>query len=156
MKTKYGNAKINPNGYYQINSRKEGNNMKLLHRLVFEDYHDCKLDKKDVIHHIDGDKTNNHLANLICMSKKAHSKLHNTGEKHSKENKIKMSKANNTSGYYRVSKRTNKQYALGFIWVYTYFENGKRKEIANVDIKKLEKKVRSKRLKWIKFSDKKE
>ena len=76
MKTKFGNASINNKGYYVISSHKEGNYGKKLHRLVFEDYHNCKLDKNDVIHHIDFDKTNNHPTNLICVSKKAHSILY--------------------------------------------------------------------------------
>ena len=92
MKTKYGNAKINNRGYYIIRSKKEGNDGKLLHRLVFEDYHNCKLDENDVIHHIDGDKTNNHPANLICMSQKAHGLLHNKYRKFSEEHKQKLSK----------------------------------------------------------------
>ena len=78
IQTKYGTAIIGNRGYYRITSRKEGNKNKFLHRLVFEDYNDCTLDKNDVIHHIDGDVLNNHPANLICMSKKAHNKLHNT------------------------------------------------------------------------------
>ena len=41
--TKYGIAKIHNTGYYRITSRKEGNNGKLLHRLIFEDVHKRKL-----------------------------------------------------------------------------------------------------------------
>jgi len=85
MKTKYGNAKL-LNGYYTITSRKEGNHNKRLHRLIFEDYHNCTLDKNDVIHHIDGDKMNNHPTNLICMSKNAHALIHNYNEDHNSYN----------------------------------------------------------------------
>ena len=94
MKTKFGTAKINDKGYYKISSVKEGNRDKYLHRLVFEDYHDCNLDGNDVIHHIDGDKLNNHPANLICMSKKAHTLLHNKGKIFSDEHKQRMSENN--------------------------------------------------------------
>ena len=79
--TKYGTAVLSRNGYYRISSRKEGNKNKSLHRLIFEDYNECTLDKNDIIHHIDGDRLNNHPANLICMSKKAHSILHNSSPK---------------------------------------------------------------------------
>lgn len=34
--------------------------------------------KKDyVVHHIDGDKTNNNLSNLVVLSKSEHTRLHN-------------------------------------------------------------------------------
>ena len=92
IQTKYGTASLTNNGYYRITSRKEGNKNKSLHRLVFEEYHNCTLDKKDVIHHIDGDRLNNHPANLICMSQKAHNKLHNTNP-----NRYRIVKDGNTS-----------------------------------------------------------
>lgn len=169
MKTKYGTAKIGKNGYYVITSVKEGNNSAMLHRLVFEDYHDCKLDKNDVIHHIDGNPLNNHPTNLICMSRKAHNLLHNKWRQHSEETKRKMSEnharywegktlseetkkkiseAQNTSGYFRVTKQKNKTYKQGFTWKYHYYEDGKQKAICSVSIKKLEEKVKEKGLKW--------
>lgn len=168
MQTKYGNAKINSYGYYQIKSRKEGNNGKYLHRLVFEDYYNCKLDKNDVIHHIDGDKLNNHPANLICMSQKAHGLLHNKdrifseehkqklseshkGMEYSNKDKINMSKSKNTTGYYRVSKNKDNTCKQGFTWRYTYSEDGNQKSINSVDIEKLKEKVKNKGLKWKKL-----
>lgn len=79
IKTEYGNASIDESkGYYVITNGE--NTGKLLHRLVFEDYHNCTLDSNDVIHHADFDKLNNHPSNLICMSKKAHNILHKTGK----------------------------------------------------------------------------
>lgn len=178
MKTKYGTAKLQKSGYYVITSGKEGNFGKLLHRLIFEDYHNCKLDKTDVIHHVDFDKTNNHPSNLICMSRKAHKILHTPSEETRKkmseahkgkiiseetrkkmsethkgkilsdETKIKISGSQNTTGYFRVYKKKDKNYKQGFIWRYTYYENGKRKSIESIDIKKLEKKVKAKGLEW--------
>lgn len=77
--TKFGNASLDEStGYYRITNGV--NTGKLLHRLVFEDYHNCKLDNNDVIHHADFDKQNNHPSNLICMSIKAHNILHKTGK----------------------------------------------------------------------------
>ena len=174
--TKYGKARIY-NGYYQITrSSKKENVGKLLHRLVFEDYHNCKLDKNDTIHHIDNNPLNNHPSNLICMSWKTHTILHNKYNPHSEETKqkiseslkgrepwnkgknfsdetmIKMSKNKNTSGYFRVSKRKDKNLKQGYCWVYQYYsEDGKPKRISSVDIKKLEHKVKSKGLKWKKY-----
>lgn len=95
MKTKYGNAKINNTGYYVITSSTKKENIgKSLHRLVFEDYHDCKLDKNDEIHHIDFDKLNNHPTNLTCMSKKAHRIIHNKNKILSDETKQKLREIN--------------------------------------------------------------
>ena len=65
IKTKYGNANLNKWGYYAITSRKEGNHGKLLHRVIFEDFYNIKLDEEFPegihIHHIDEDKTNNEI-----------------------------------------------------------------------------------------------
>ena len=51
---------LNGNGYYLVNVKAKG---KLVHRLVAECFLD-KTDKKDVVDHIDRDKTNNHVNNL--------------------------------------------------------------------------------------------
>lgn len=75
----------------------------------------------------------------------------NSGRKHTSESKEKMSKSQNTSGYYRVCKHNAKSCKQGFVWDYKYYEDGKRKKISSIDIKKLEEKVRAKGLKWLKF-----
>ena len=176
IKTKFGNVKIDKHGYYRISSRKEGNNGKILHRLIFEDYHNCKLDKNDVIHHIDGDKMNNHPTNLICMSRKAHQLLHHKGNNYalglkksietkqkmseamkgipkSEDHKMKLSESQNTTGYFRVYKNKSNTCKQGFTWIYRYYEDGKQNSISSVDIEKLEAKVREKGLKWLKFEE---
>jgi len=187
IKTKYGNAILN-DGYYQISSIKEGNQGKKLHRLIFEEYHNCTLNETDIIHHIDGDKLNNHPANLICMSRKAHLKLHHTGKDHTgknnpmygkhvseetrkkmseaqkgekhhlygkhmrEEHRKNLSKSRNTTGFYRVSKEKCKSCKQGFKWVYGYYdENGKRKKITTVNLKKLEEKVKARGFDWFKL-----
>lgn len=73
------------------------------------------------------------------------------GKKLCEEHKKKISKKINTSGYYRVHKHKNSKYKQGFFLTYRYYENGKRKTIASVDIEKLEEKVKSRGLPWIKF-----
>ena len=90
MKTKYGNAKINPKGYYRITSGKEGNHGKLLHRLIFEDYYGITILPCIVVHHKDGNKLNNSIENLELMDSKNHIKSHNTGRKHTEIEKQKM------------------------------------------------------------------
>ena len=54
--TKWGSARVNKKGYYQISSRKEGNRGKYLHRLIYEDFWGVNLPKQIHIHHKNGDK----------------------------------------------------------------------------------------------------
>lgn len=57
----------------------------------------------------------------------------------------------NTTGYYHVSKTKEKRTKQGFTFVYTYKQNGKKKTISSVDIKKLEKEVKKRGLVWKKI-----
>lgn len=152
FKTKYGNVKINK-GYYVVTSSKEGNNMKLYHRLIFEDFYGY-IPEEYVIHHKDGNKLNNCILNLQLLRKSEHHSLHNKGEnnpfykkKHTKEVKKKLSELKNSSGYFRVSKIKVKNCKQGFRYVYQYYDDDcKPKRIASIDINKLEEKVRNKGL----------
>ena len=159
IETEFGTASINSDGYYQISSKKEGNRGKVVHRLVFEDFYNIKLNEEFpegvVIHHEDGDKLNNKIWNLVPMSFEEHSLLHNKGKKHSIFNKQQMSKSRNTTGYFRVFKRRNKNFKQGFSWCYQYCENDKRREISSVDLNRLKEKVEKKGLDWIVLDEKK-
>lgn len=187
MKTKWGNARINKNGYYLITSRKEGNMGKLLHRLIWEDFYGCEIPEGYVIHHRDQNPSNNCILNLQLMRDKDHRSLHhkdkfvsdesrrkmsenncrywenkklpdemkrkisegNKGKKLSEETKMKLSEskkgenhpgygkhrsietqmkismAQNNSGYFRVHKCKNKNYKQGYGWFYKYYEDKK-------------------------------
>lgn len=46
------------------------------HRVVAEKKIGRKLQKGEVVHHIDGDKTNNHPDNLQVMTDSEHARLH--------------------------------------------------------------------------------
>lgn len=84
LNSKWGKAKIYSNGYYWITSRKEGNNSKLLHRLIFEEFYG-KIPDGCHIHHKDGNTLNNCIMNLQLLTKREHISLHNKkriGEKH--------------------------------------------------------------------------
>ena len=155
--TKFGTAKIDKKGYYYITSRKEGNNGKFLHRLVFEDFYKIKLPKDVFIHHNDGDKTNNEIWNLIPLSLAEHTALHNHQIEYTENRRTNisnsLSKTKNTSGFYRVSKMKTNKAKQGFTWVYRYYENGKRKSISNINIEKLREKVLSKGLEWKQFKE---
>lgn len=185
IQTKYGNARLNDWGYYTITTRKEGNHHKLLHRVIFEDFYNIKLDEEFPegihIHHIDGNKTNNEIWNLEPIPESEHMSLHNSKEKHhfwgksrsdeikekirktmtgmknsDKQNK-KISQASNTTGFYRVIKRINKKYKQGFLWTYVYYEEGKKRQtfISSVDLLKLKQKVIKKGLEWVVIDEEK-
>lgn len=94
LKTKFGNAKISTLGYYQITSKKEGNYRKMLHRLIFEDYHGTEIPEDILIHHKDGNKLNNDIDNLIPMERGKHTTLHHTGVTPSEETRKKISEGN--------------------------------------------------------------
>lgn len=93
LNTKWGKAKIDSLGYYRITSWKEGNNMGLLHRLIWEDFYGCKVPKGYVVHHKNGDKLCNCILNLQLMRNSEHSKLHNKGKILSEEHKQKISES---------------------------------------------------------------
>ena len=64
------------NGYVQVSSKKYSNRLKKEHQIVMENYIGRELKKGEVVHHIDGDKTNNNINNLALMDITAHARLH--------------------------------------------------------------------------------
>ena len=155
IQTKFGTAVPDDRGYYWISSRAEGNHRRLLHRLVFEDFYQIKLPKHIHIHHLDEDKSNNEIWNLIPMTPAEHNKLHHCGRISSIKDMIVKSISKNSSGYFRVSKIRRKAMKQGFFWAYQYYDkNNVRRNIRSVDIKKLEKKVKENGLPWFKITDK--
>ena len=148
LHTKWGKTYINPCGHHQIVSGV--NQGKLLHRLIYESVWG-KIPETHVIHHIDGDKTNNCILNLLMVSKEHHSSLHNKGMKIPLDLCKKRSMDTSSTGYYRVVKEKSKTCKKGFTWAYQYRVDNKFKRIRSVDITKLEKKVIAKGLPWFKF-----
>lgn len=134
IQTKFGNATLNNSGYYRITSSKEGNKGKLLHRVIFEDFYNIKLDEEFPegihIHHIDGNPLNNAIWNLMPMAKGDHSSMHNKGSKLSEEHRRQISermKGEKNPMYGKhLSKKTKEKLRhshLGF----THSEETKRK-----------------------------
>lgn len=71
-----------------------------------------------------------------------------------KKQKIKLRGGpKNTSNYYRVHETKCKYVKQGFIWVYAYYENNKKKQISSVNFETLKKKVQVKGLPWYKIND---
>lgn len=73
METKYGHVYQRKDGYYQVSSGI--NQGKLLHRLIYEENFG-PIPEGFHIHHLDNDKNNNALENLVLISKSNHHKLH--------------------------------------------------------------------------------
>lgn len=157
-KTKYGRVGLSLDGYYKVTSIKEGNCGKYLHRLIYEEEYG-KIPDGYHIHHKDGDKLNNNIDNLECLSASNHGKTH----KHSIETRHNLSKMKtgtsrptNSTGYYRVFTEKDKGYKQGFCYVYevdTSRLDGKRKKkkIRRVDLSDLEKAVKEAGYEWKKI-----
>jgi len=68
---------IDPEGYKIIELKRLGERYRIPeHRLVMEQYLNRKLLQKEHIHHIDGNKLNNNIENLIILSPQEHAYLH--------------------------------------------------------------------------------
>jgi uncharacterized protein YjcR len=74
--TEFGNANINPYGYYKISSYKEGNHGRLLHTVIWEKWYNKRVPKNYDIHHIDENKLNNEIWNLQCIESRIHRSHH--------------------------------------------------------------------------------
>jgi hypothetical protein len=177
ISTKYGTAQISGYGYYRIVSGKNAG--KLLHRLIFEEFYNVTLPSDIIVHHIDGNKTNNEIWNLEPMTWAEHNTIHHIGmthsdefkqrmhdrmenennsmygEHHSLESNVQMSMKRNNTGIFRVKKRFHSDYKQGFAWVYRYYDNYKAKELSSVSIVTLKEKVLAKGLDWIVLDEEK-
>ena len=73
------------NGYIYIHTPNhpqcDSNGYAPEHRIVYERYHGCCLLKWIQIHHIDGNRQNNHINNLQPMKREEHTKLERTGRR---------------------------------------------------------------------------
>jgi len=61
------------------------------HILIWEQNTGVPVPANCVIHHLNGNKTDNRIENLCLMDRGAHTAFHNTGRSHSTETKKKMS-----------------------------------------------------------------
>ena len=153
LNTIFGTAKVNNKGYFQLTTHYKDNHRRLLHRIIVEHFYQITLPSNWSVHHINRNKKDNRIINLAIMPCKKHHRLHSDeqiGTSLSLSSKLKLSLKNNTTGYFRVSIKKDNTTKQGFVYRYRYFENGKRKEIESVDLKRLEQKVKNKGLEWCK------
>jgi len=71
---KFKGGHINKHGYVII---KADGKIRTQHKYILERYLGRNLQPNEVTHHIDGNKTNNNINNLVVMTKKQHDMLHN-------------------------------------------------------------------------------
>lgn len=73
-------SRIQSNGYIWAKCPQHPNSFKdgyiLEHRIVVENYLGRLLRKDEVVHHKDGNKTNNDISNLVVLTQQEHSRLH--------------------------------------------------------------------------------
>ena len=91
IQTKYGTI-TEKNGWYYVSSNECGHRGKALHRVIFEDYHQCTLLPWANIHHKDFNKHNNSIENLQLLSASEHQKIHKALYRPHKQHKEAISK----------------------------------------------------------------
>ena len=108
MKTEYGKFHINKQGYYVKNI--------YLHNLVWVNFYGKPVPKGYVIHHINGDKTDNRIQNLQCVESRAHTSFHSRGKKKSKETRAKLSESKKGFRHSEETKQKLSRYKQGRKW----------------------------------------
>ena len=92
-----GGRKTNRKGHVLVWDKKspyaDANGYVLEHRKVMMEHLGRPLDDNEVVHHINGKKTDNRIENLELMDRGDHTKLHHTGARRSQETRHRISEA---------------------------------------------------------------
>lgn len=125
-----------------------------VHRLIYEEAYG-PIPKGYHIHHKDGNKLNNDLSNLEILTASEHIRLHKKGVKQKPETAIKRSiSRGGECPYFRVSIQKSPLYAIGYGYVYQFYdEDNRHRRISATSIQRLKEKVEKAGLLWYKFSE---
>ena len=94
--------------YYKKITHKNGKQQDF-HRYLYEQHLGRKLTRYEVVHHINGDITDNRIENLQLMTLSEHGKLHQTGKTYSAETRKKLSEHASKQDRWKQSKLTREQ-----------------------------------------------
>lgn len=85
---------VNADGYTEGRCRVNGKwKRKKLHRRIMELHLGCELTTKDDVHHINGDRSDNRIENLMVISHSAHATLTNIQREHKRGYKVRITDA---------------------------------------------------------------
>lgn len=71
--------RVTPSGYYEFTAGEHKG--RLVHCVLIEQRIGRRLLPDEVVHHIDGDRQNNHIDNLALLTRSGHSRLHRREER---------------------------------------------------------------------------
>ena len=96
-------------GYKRISLGKNADGKKVTkdeHRIIMENYLGRKLDRNEVVHHVNENKKDNRIENLEVMTLSNHSRKHRIGKKMSMETKNKLKEINLHKPKYSCRRKT--------------------------------------------------
>jgi hypothetical protein len=84
--------------YAPVHPHKNADGYVLEHRLIYERTHGVTLTRRDIVHHLNGQRADNRPENLHCTTRDAHSLMHQTLDIWREEHPEEAARAARTSG----------------------------------------------------------